>query len=387
MTSDVWVEIDLTAISHNIKELKGTLQARTRLMAVVKANAYGHGLVKVSHQVLAAGADYLGVARYSEAMQLRAAGISSPILIFGYTPPELTGELVANNLTQTIYTYETAKAMAEKAKRLEKPLIVHLKVDTGMGRLGIVVGKRNGQASEISPGAIDEILAITNLPGLYVEGMYTHFATADQVDKAYANQQLELFQHLKVVLADAEVTFEICHAANSAAIIDMPETHMDMVRAGISVYGLYPSNTLSDHRRLALVPAMALKSRIIHLKAVDAGFFISYGATAKTMQPTTIATVSIGYADGYNRLLSNCGRMLVRGISAPVIGRVCMDQTMLDVGHIPGVCIGDEVLAFGRNETGELPVAEIAEVLGTISYEVVSGISDRVERRYRNPNH
>ena len=173
-------------------------------------------------------------------------------------------------------------------------------------------------------------------------------------------------------------------AANSAAIIDMPETHLDMGRAGISVYGLYPSSDVSHHRA-ALIPAMALKSRIIHLKSVDAGFFVSYGATAKTSRPTTIATVSIGYADGYNRLLSDKGRMLVRGVSAPVVGRVCMDQTMLDVGHIPGVCAGDAALAFGRNATGDMPVAEVAEWLGTISYEVVAGVSERVERMYRSP--
>lgn len=384
---DVWAEIDLSAIANNIGQLRSLLGPETRMMTVVKANAYGHGLLPVSRQVLAAGSDFLGVARYEEAVQLRQAGINAPILIFGYTPPALTRDLVANNLTQTIHSYQTAREMAATAKQLDQPLAVHLKVDTGMGRLGILAGTvdRNSGQAYVSSAAIDEIAAIKKLPGIMVEGIYTHLATADHADKTFAYLQFDLFQKLKSALARRGMEFDICHAANSAATIDMPETHMDMVRAGIAIYGLYPSEAV-DHDRIALIPAMTLKSRIVHLKYVDAGFRVSYGATAKTKQPTTIATVSIGYADGYNRLLSSKGRMLVHGKSAPVIGRVCMDQTMLDVGHISGLRIGDEVVVFGHGETGELPVVEVADRLGTITYEVVSGVSDRVERRYRNPN-
>jgi len=383
---DVWAEIDLSAIQHNIRQLRSILGTGTRMMSVVKANAYGHGMVKVANAVLAAGADFLGVARYTEAMDLRRAGIRAPILIFGYTPPEFTRELMANHLTQTVYSYQTAKQMAEHAGYSEKSLAVHIKVDTGMGRLGIMAaGPDAGNASgegPLAPAAVDEITAITKLPGLWVEGLYTHFATADHPDKCFARCQLNRFQQLKSALADAGIAFDLCHAANSAAIIDMPETHMDMVRAGISVYGLYPSSAV-DQARIDLKPAMTLKSRIIHLKTVGEGFSVSYGATARTRQPTTIATVSIGYADGYNRLLSSRGRMMIRGIFAPVIGRVCMDQTMMDVGHIPDVRMGDEVVVFGPDGPGELPVAEVAEQLGTISYEVVAGVSDRVARRYR----
>jgi alanine racemase len=343
-------------------------------------------MVPVAKAVLAAGADFLGVARYAEAIFLRRAGIRAPILIFGYTPPEFTRELIANRLTQTIYSYETAKEMAAQASGSEKPLAVHLKVDTGMGRLGILAADPDAghfRAEQgIKKAALDAIAAIKKLPGLWVEGLYTHFATADHPDKSFARRQFNRFQALKSALADGGITFDLCHAANSAAIIDMPETHMGMVRAGISVYGLYPSSAV-DRARIDLKPAMTLKSRIIHLKRVGKGFPVSYGATAQTPQPTTIATVSIGYADGYNRLLSSRGRMLVRGISAPVIGRVCMDQTMLDVGHIPDVRMGDEVVVFGPDAAGELPVAEVAEQLGTISYEVVAGVSDRVARRYR----
>ena len=386
MGGDVWAEIDLSAIRHNIGQLKSILNPGARLMTVVKANAYGHGMVPVAKSVLAAGAEYLGVARYAEAICLRRAGIRAPILIFGHTPPEFTRELIAHRLTQTIYSCETAKEMAAQAGGSEKPLAVHLKVDTGMGRLGILAAGPDAGHLGTDPGidqaALDEIAAIKKLPGLWVEGLYTHFATADHPEKGFARRQFNRFQALKSALADAGITFDLCHAANSAAIIDLPETHMDMVRAGISVYGLYPSSAV-DRARIELQPAMTLKSRIIHLKRVGKGFPVSYGATAQTPQPTTIATVSIGYADGYNRLLSSRGRMLVRGVSAPVIGRVCMDQTMLDVGHIPDARMGDEVVVFGPDAAGELPVAEVAGQLGTISYEVVAGVSDRVARRYR----
>ncbi len=387
MTGDAWAETDLSAISNNIGQLRSLLASDTRMMTVVKANAYGHGMLPVARQVLAAGADFLGVARYAEAIQLRQAGIEAPILIFGYTSPVLTGALAANNLTQTIHSYETAKEMAEAAQQLGQPLTVHLKVDTGMGRLGILAGavdRKRGQ-TRVSSTAVDEIAAIRKLAGISVEGIYTHFATADHADKTFAYLQFDLFQKLISTLADRNIEFGIRHAANSAAIIDMPETHMDMVRAGISVYGLYPSDSVS-HDRISLMPAMTLKSRIIHLKQVGAGFPVSYGAIEKTREPTTIATVSIGYADGYNRLLSSKGRMVVHGKLAPVIGRVCMDQTMLDVGHISGTHIGDEVVVFGSSEKGALPVSEVADCLGTITYEVVSGVSERVERVYLNPD-
>lgn len=383
---DVWAEIDLSAIHHNVKQLQSILTPGARLMVVVKANAYGHGIVPVAKQVLAAGADCLGVARYAEALCLRQAGVKAPILIFGYTPPEFTPNLLAHNLTQTVYSYQTAKQMAGQAGQSEIPLPVHIKVDTGMGRLGIMAAdpkaETGGGRGGLNPAARDEIAAIKKLSGLRVEGLYTHFATADHQDKSFARRQFACFQQLTSALADAGITFDLCHAANSAAIIDMPETHMDMARAGISVYGLFPSSQV-NRTRIQLKPAMTLKSRIIHLKDVGAGFPVSYGATARTRQPTTIATVSIGYADGYRRLLSAKGRMLVRGQSAPVIGRVCMDQTMLDVGHIANIEIGDEVVAFGPDGAGGLTVGEVADQLGTISYEVVSGVSDRVDRRYQ----
>jgi len=382
---DVWAEIDLCALAHNVGRLRSVLNPATQMMAVVKANAYGHGVLPVARQVLESGADSLGVARFAEALHLRQSGIEAPILIFGYTPPELTVELVANNLTQTVYSYETAREMAQQAGKAGNPLPVHIKVDTGMGRLGIVTrdGTASGPADGIAGAAAAEIHAIKNLPGLRVKGIYTHFATADHCDKTDARRQFHLFQELTAALANKDGEMLWRHAANSAAIIDLPETHLDMVRAGISIYGLYPSAAVS-RRQVNLRPVMTLKARIIHLKKVDAGFAVSYGAVEKTRHPTTIATVSIGYADGYNRQLSCRGRMLVRGKSARVIGRICMDQTMLDVGHIADVRIGDEVVIFGRDKGEELPVAELAGMLDTISYEVVAGISDRVQRVFSN---
>ncbi len=380
---DVWAEIDLSAIDHNIRQLRSVLGPAVKMMAVVKANAYGHGLLQVSRRALEAGADCLGVARFHEAKHLRSAGINAPVLIFGRTDPSLTRELIENDLTQTVYSYETARRMSEYAAGAGGALSVHIKVDTGMGRLGILAGPgTSGPGSrDIDRAAVDEAAAISSLQGLSLKGVYTHFAAADHEDKSYAGMQLDRFRSFTEALSGRGVMPGIRHAANSGAIIDLPETHLDMVRAGISMYGLYPSRAVSSSR-VRLRPAMALKARVIHLKSVGSGFCVSYGASEKTGRATVIATVSVGYADGYNRLLSSRGRMMVRGSYAPVIGRVCMDQTMLDVGHIPGVQTGDEVLVLGGDEEGGVPASEIADKTGTISYEVVSGISARVDRVY-----
>lgn len=383
VAAEVWAEIDLSAIACNVRAIRSLLQPSSRLMAVVKANAYGHGLLPVARHAVAAGADWLGVARLEEAMKLRQGGISAPILIFGYTPPEAAGVLVSHNLAQTVYSIEIARRTAEEARKSGGRLAAHIKVDTGMGRLGIVsagAAPADGMA-EAADGAFNEIEAICRLRGLRVEGVYTHFATADHADKSFAHRQFAAFQGVLDALCSRGISAGLIHAANSAALIDMPETRLDMVRPGISIYGLYPSAAVS-RSRIALQPAMTLKSRIIHLKSVDAGFYVSYGATARTSRPTRLATVAVGYGDGYNRALSSKGRMRVRGQYAPVVGRVCMDQTVLDVGHIPGVEVGDEVVVFGRDSAGELPVAELAAKLDTISYEVVTGISERVERVY-----
>jgi alanine racemase len=382
--AEVWAEIDLSAIEQNVEVIRSYLAPKTRLMAVVKADAYGHGLLPVARKALASGADFFGVARLCEAVALRKGGITAPILVFGYTPPGFTDVLAANGISQTVYSYETARLMAEEALKAGRSVPVHIKTDTGMGRLGIAAANPGAEtgAEEQTAAAIAEIEAISRLEGLFIEGTFTHFATADQADKSFARAQFRAFQEVLEGLAERGVPCGIRHAANSAAAIEMADTHLDMVRAGISLYGLPPSEHFNG-KRIGLRPAMALKARIIHLKSVGEGFFVSYGATAKTEKPTVLATVAIGYADGYSRALSSRGRMLVRGCPAPVVGRVCMDQTVIDVGHVPGVCLGDEALVFGGDAGGEVPVMEIARLLDTISYEVVTGVSGRVPRLYR----
>jgi alanine racemase len=356
-------------------------------MAVVKANAYGHGMIEVAQRALKCGAEFLGVARLDEAIRLREAGIDSPVLIFGYTPPARAGELIEFGLTQTVSSYPNAEALSRAAASQGKIIKIHLKVDTGMGRLGILAdhfrphrtGMRLG--CDVAGDAVREIELIARLPGLKVDGLFTHLATADSADKSYANNQFERFLDLIEGLRAIGVDTPLKHAANSAAIIDLPETHLDMVRAGISLYGLYPSGEVNKHR-ITLKPAMTLKSMVVHLKTVPPGFKVGYGCTHETVKQTVLATIPIGYADGYNRHLSSRGWMLVRGRKAPVVGRVCMDLTILDVGHIPDVRLEDEVVLFGRQGDSAIHVDEIAATLETINYEVVSTISDRVPRWY-----
>ena len=378
----VRAEIDLKAIAHNIKELRRITHPNARLMGVVKANGYGHGAIEVARCALQNGAEVLGVARIEEAMRIREAGIEVPILIFGYTLPELTADLLEYDLTQTVYTYASAQELSQTATALKKKIKIHLKVDTGMGRLGLLSQNFQHENSVvINADAIEESLAIAGLNGLELEGIFTHFATADSADKAYAEDQLDLFMNFLNRLRKAGLEPPVRHAANSAALIDMPQSHLDMVRPGIASYGLYPSDEVNK-KHIPLKPAMALKARIIHLKKVPAGFKVSYGSTHQTPKATTIATIPIGYADGLNRLLSSRGQMLVHGQRAPIVGRVCMDLTMLDVGHIDTVQVGDEVVIFGQQGSDSITVDEIASSLKTINYEIVSTITARVPRIY-----
>ncbi|CAB5080736.1 Alanine racemase (EC [Olavius algarvensis associated proteobacterium Delta 3] len=380
MEPTIWAEIDLDAIASNVRELRRITRANARIMAVVKANAYGHGSEAVARTALANGADCLGVARIGEALALRDAGFEVPILIFGRTPPSLAPQLAAHDLTATLYDLPSAMAYSESADSRGETIRIHLKVDTGMGRLGILPDSLRPKHQKLP--AVQEVLEISRLPGLEIEGIYTHFATADSADKSYARYQLEEFRAFLTDLQQAGLEFSVCHAANSAAIIELPEAHFDMVRPGISLYGLPPSADM-DLTDLRLIPAMTLKAKIVHVKSVDAGFKVSYGATWEAPAPTIIATVAVGYADGYSRLLSNRGNMLVRGRKAPIAGRVCMDQTMLDVGHIPEVQLGDEVVIIGRQQNEAILADDIAAEQGTINYEVVSSIMARVPRIYK----
>lgn len=371
-------EINLDAISHNVKELRRITDHGARLMAVVKANAYGHGAIEVSKEAVASGVDFLGVARLQEAIELRHAGLNVPILIFGYTPPLDANQLVEYDLIQTVFSLQMAEQLSNALPSTSKPIRIHLKIDTGMGRLGFV---HNSLSDQHPNQIIQDIRRVHQLSHLQVEGIYTHFAASDAIDKSYTWLQFNRFMELIEELRKEGIEFIWHHAANSGAIIDLPQMHLDMVRAGISLYGLYPSKDV-NHAKINLKPAMTLKSVIVQVKDVPAGFNISYSMTYKTKTPTRIATVAIGYADGYSRLLSSRGNMLVHGKIAPIVGRVCMDHTMIDVGNISNVSVGDEVVVFGKQGNAEIPVDDIAEQTGTINYEVVSTITNRVERIY-----
>lgn len=369
-----WAEIDLNALAHNVKEVCRVKGSKAEVMAVVKANAYGHGAVEVAKTALDNGATRLAVARTTEGIQLREAGIKVPILVLGYTPLEQIPEIIEYGLEQTVYGLDYALKVSQKAVQLGVNLPVHIKIDTGMGRIGVI-------ANEDS--AIMEIKEIASLPYLLPIGIFTHFAAADSADKAYTNSQLEGFNKLLEGLRREGLEFPLCHAANSAALIDYPGSHLNMVRAGIILYGLYPSDEVSK-QKISLKPVMSFKSRVAFIKKVQAGFSVSYGCTHKTASPATIATIPVGYADGYSRLISNRGEVLVKGCRAPVIGRVCMDQFMIDVSEIPDVTPGDEVVLFGKQGGETLPVEDIARWIGTINYEVVCMVSARVPRIYIN---
>jgi alanine racemase len=332
------------------------------------------------------------VARFHEAIELRESGISAPILVLGYTPPELASQALSHNITLTVYDLESARHLSQAASDMTQPLNVHLKVDTGMGRIGLIIENSPDDMAEagvdkkiaIKAEIIKEIQDIMDLSDLSLSGIYTHFAAADSVDIGYTQLQIQIFDNLLRELKQNDISFDICHAANSAGIIGFPQAHYDMVRAGISIYGLYPSAEV-DYSRVKLFPAMTLKSMITSVRKVSKGFFVSYGMTYETRKPTILATVPIGYADGFSRKFSSIssgGNMLVRGQRAPIAGRVCMDQTVLDVGHIPGVSRGDEVIIIGSQNRETLGADELANRIGTINYEIVSALTNRVARIY-----
>jgi alanine racemase len=375
-----WTEINLGAIRHNVQTLKKAVGKDVKLMAVVKADGYGHGAIKVARVALKNGATWLGVARLSEAIKLREAKIKAPILIFGHVR-DCDIELIAeHDLTITLLHQKMAEDIALEALRQGVYIKAHLKIDTGMGRLGLLPDHLRARPA-INNDAAKEIRIISELENIKLEGIYTHLPSADSKDKTYTEYQLENFNLLLEEILRNGVSLNICHVANSACIIDLPQASYDMVRAGISLYGLYPSNEVYKANTL-LKPAMSLKSVITSLKEIPAGFKISYGMTYTTQITTKIAIVPVGYADGYPRLLSSNGFMLVRGKKAPIAGRVCMDQTMIDVGHIPVVRPGDEVVLIGKQGKEEITVDEVANRAGTINYEIVSNLATRLPRVY-----
>jgi alanine racemase len=365
-----WVEIDLSAIANNTRQVQALVGPQVRVLASLKADAYGHGAIKVARTVLRNGASMLGVATTSEAKPLREAGIAAPILVFGYVPPWQMREAIRLGLTVTLYAIESAQALARAAQALDKSVKVHVKVDTGMGRLGI----RAEEVGEVL-ALVREILA---LPNLTLEGIFTHFAMADTYDQTHARMQLARFHRVLEALESEGLRPPLVHAANSAALLSLPEARFDMVRPGIALYGLHPSDEVLLPQEFR--PALAFKTSVAQVKVIPAGEAISYGCTFVTKQPTRIAVLPVGYADGFRRAPSNWGSVLLHGQEAPLLGRVCMDQCMIDVSHIPQVRVGDEVVLIGHQGQAVLTAEMVAQRLGTSSYEVVSAILARVPR-------
>lgn len=364
-----YVHIDLSAVAHNVSALKQYVGPDVELVAVVKANAYGHGAVEVAQVALEFGATRLAVARVAEGVQLRQAGISAPILIMGYFLPFEAEDLVAHNLTPTINSIETARVLADKVRYFQQTVNVHVKVDTGMGRFGLL------------PDEVVAFLAeLHTFSALELEGLWSHFATADTRDKTYVRQQFAIFMQVVQAVEDAGFTIPIRYIANSGVLFDLPEMHLDAVRPGILLYGLRPSDEVE--LGIPLRPALSLKSHVGRVRTLPAGSSVSYGRTYVTDKPTPVALVPIGYGDGYHRLISNRGTVLIRGRRAPIVGRVCMDNIVVDVTGITGVQEGDEVVLLGKQGEQCITAEEIAVWAETINYEVTTGLLPRLPRIY-----
>jgi alanine racemase len=368
-----WVEVDLAAIANNTRRVKELAGPATRVLASLKADAYGHGALRVARVALRNGAEWLGVATVSEARPLREAGVTAPILVFGYTPPWQAREAVRLDLRATVFDLASARALGQAASEQGRVSRVHIKVDTGMARLGL--------RAEDPAAIVAFAQEIAHTPGLLAEGVFTHFATADGLDpfsREYAQRQLDRFEATLRALEAAGVRPPIVHAANSAATLTIPESRYDMVRPGVAIYGLPPSDEVP--LPAGFKPALAFKTLVAQVKTVPAGEGISYGATYITERPMRIATLPVGYADGFRRAPASWGEVLVRGRRAPIRGRVAMDQCMVDVTEIPGVEQGDEVTLIGRQGEDELTAQAVAMRLGTSAYEVVSALLARVPR-------
>lgn len=364
-----WAEISVSALVHNFNTIKNSA-GDCRLMAVVKADAYGHGTDIVLPALICAGADAFAVSNIDEAMELRKMGIDSPVLILGYTPPEAAGMLASNNITQTVYDKAFANKLSEYAKKANVTVNAHIKLDTGMGRIGFDcrTDKLNG---------LNDITEILNLDCLNFEGVFTHFSAADRSgdeNGSYTKEQYSRFIKAAAVIQEKCNTVKTVHCCNSAGLLLEKDKHSCLCRPGVILYGLSPDKNMKFSEEL--IPVMTLKSVVSMVKEVEKDTFISYGRTFKTAGKMKLATVSVGYADGYPRLLSNKGQVIIKGQRADIVGRVCMDQMIVDISHIENVEIGDEVTLFGEG----LSVDEIADICGTINYEIVCGISKRVPR-------
>lgn len=382
LTRSAWIEIDLQALRENFANIRALLPPATQIVAVVKANAYGHGAVRVARCLLAEGASRLAVATLDEALELRAAGIDAPIMLLGAcgNAPEVWRLAAAEQIIVPLYSLAMAEQASRAAQAEGRPLPAQLVLDSGMGRIGM----------QPTAEAVQEALAIARLPGLRLDGMFSHFAAADELDKSHSERQLAVYQQFAAALAAAGLELPLLNIANSAALMEMPAARLGMVRAGIILYGYYPSAEV-ERGLLRLRPVLSIKARLTHIKWVPAGTPISYGCTFVTDRPSLIGTVPVGYADGWRRALSNRGQVLLAGRRAPIVGRVCMDQFMVDLTEVAAqtgldaaALAAEEVVLLGEQGGECIDAEEIAARLDTISYEVLSALLPRLPRIYLN---
>lgn len=367
----VYLKIDLDKICNNINKVISKVGKDTKVLAVVKGDAYGHGAIEVTKALSEIGTYGFAVATVGEALALRRAGITKPILILDFVFPNQFETIIRNDIMLTIFQYGIAKSLNEAAGEMGTTAHIHIKVDTGMGRIGYIPDEKS----------IDEICRIAQLPNIEIDGIFTHFACADMTDKTSMNGQYAKFREFVEKLEERGINIPIKHVCNSAAIIDMDDGFLNMVRSGIVTYGLYPSEEVHKEK-LDIEPAMELHSVVINIKTIHKGDTVSYGSTYVAEKPTVIATIPVGYADGYPRLLSNEGSVLIHGKRAKIVGKVCMDQFMVDVTDIPDVSIGDNVTLIGRDGDECITCEEIGDISGRFNYEFLCCITRRVPRVY-----
>ena len=372
MHSRIYAKIDLDAIAYNLDSMRENLKEGTKMICVIKTDGYGHGALPIARMTEHRD-DIWGyaVATAEEADSLRKNGIKKPILILGFTFPEACEQIVREELRPAVFTYDMACLLSGEAVKQGKTVYVHIALDTGMSRIGY----------QVTEESADEVKRISALPGIEIEGLFTHFSKADEADKSFTMEQLERYRQFVHMLTERGITIPIRHCSNSAGIVDLPEANMDVVRAGITLYGLYPSEEVLKER-VPLHPAMELKSHIAYIKTLEPGRLISYGGTFRTERTCKVATIPVGYGDGYPRGLSNKGWVLIHGKKAPILGRVCMDQFMVDVTDIPGAKALDEVTLVGSDHGASISVEELGSLSGRFNYEFVCCIGKRVPRVY-----
>ncbi|MCH5186933.1 MAG: alanine racemase [Oscillospiraceae bacterium] len=372
MSGRAWAEVDLGAIRQNIINIRRITRPEAMIMGVVKADGYGHGAAMVSKVLLENGADRLAVATISEAVALRREFPDVPIMMLSGADEDCAAEIVENDIIPTVFDLSLAGALSKAAAKQGKTVKIHIKIDTGMNRVGLYYS---------DPALTETAKRIADLPGVEVEGVFTHFSKADETDLSYAREQFARFMDCIEKIEAAGVKIKIRHCCNSAGIMNFPEMHLDMVRPGIILYGLYPSQEV-DKTRLSLIPAMSFKARISEIKTVPKGSLISYGGTYAAPDEMTVGTASVGYADGYSRVLSGKVGLLVGGEKRAVLGRICMDQCIFDMRNVHNTSVGDSVTLFGGSGENRIPVEEIAELMGTINYEIICMVGKRVPRIY-----